>query len=270
MAEKEVVDITTKETPAGLEADSLSPEETETIKSMMDLGVFYGSSKARTNPKMRKYLLTNRSGFSVIDLEKTLEGIKRTSLAIDGVVANGGMILLVGISPSVKGAIGEMAAELDLPYVTERWLGGTLTNFETISKRINHLKKLKEDKANGDWDKYTKKEQLDLSKELTKLSRFFGGLEKLNKLPQMVFVADVSSNATPAKEAKSLGIPVAGIINTDANPKLVDYGIAANEKNVKSAEFILEKIKSVIITAKAKQIVVIPKEVANGKESKGI
>ena len=270
MVEKEVIDVIAKNVSTGLEADSLSPEETETIKSMMDLGVFYGSSKARTNPKMRKYLLTNSSGFSVIDLEKTLEGIKRTSAAIEEVVVNGGMVLLVGISPSVKGAIGEMAAELDLPYVTERWLGGTLTNFETISKRINHLKKLKEDKANGDWDKYTKKEQLDLGKELTKLSRLFGGLEKLNKLPQMVFVADVSSNVTPAKEAKSLGIPVAGIINTDANPRLVDYGIAANEKNVKSAEFILEKIKSVIIAAKAKQATVAPKEVAKGEEKKQV
>ena len=265
MTEKEVIEVDTKTSPTQLEAESLTPEETEMIKHMMDLGVFYGSSKARTNPKMRKYILTNRSGFSVIDLEKTLEGIKRTSAAIEGIVINGGTILLVGISPSVKGEIEEMAKELGLPYVAERWLGGTLTNFETISKRINQLKKLKEDKANGDWDKYTKKEQLDLEKELVKLSRFFGGLEKMNKLPQMVFVADISSDETPAKEAKSLGIPVAGIINTDANPKLVDYGIAANERNAKSAEFILEKIKNVIAAAQAKQVVVDPKEVAKGK-----
>ena len=145
MVEKEVIEAITKDIPAGLEVDTLSPEETEAIKNMMDLGVFYGSSKARTNPKMRKYILTNRSGFSVIDLEKTLEGIKKTSAAIDAVVASGGMILLVGLSPSVKGAIKEMAEELDLPHVTERWLGGTLTNFETISKRINQLKKLKEE-----------------------------------------------------------------------------------------------------------------------------
>ena len=270
MVEKEVIEAITKDIPAGLEVDTLSPEETEAIKNMMDLGVFYGSSKARTNPKMRKYILTNRSGFSVIDLEKTLEGIKKTSAAIDAVVASGGMILLVGLSPSVKGAIKEMAEELDLPHVTERWLGGTLTNFETISKRINQLKKLKEEKANGDWDKYTKKEQLDLEKELTKLNRFFGGLEKMNKLPQMVFIADISSNVIPAKEARILGIPIAGLINTDANPKLVDYGIAANERNVKSAEFILEKIKNVIIAAKAKQVVVVPKEVVTEKENRGI
>src|SRR3989344_4652224 len=265
MVEKEVMEETTKENTAQLETDSLSVEETEIIKEMMDLGVFYGSSKARTNPKMRKYILTNRSGFSVIDLEKTLEGIKKTSAAIDAVVSSGGMILLVGLSPSVKGAIKEMAEELDLPHVTERWLGGTLTNFETISKRINQLKKLKEEKANGDWDKYTKKEQLDLEKELTKLNRFFGGLEKMNKLPQMVFIADISSNVIPAKEARILGIPIAGLINTDANPKLVDYGIAANERNAKSAEFILEKIKDVIAVAQTKQVVVAPKEVAKGK-----
>lgn len=266
MTEKDVTEVKAKDTAATLEADVLSPEETEMIKHMMDLGVFYGSSKARTNPKMRKYILTNRSGFSVIDLEKTLEGIKRTSAAIEEVVVGGGMVLLVGISPSVKGAIEEMAKELGLPYVAERWLGGTLTNFETISKRINYVKKLKEDKANGDWDKYTKKEQLDLEKELIKLSRFFGGLEKMNKLPQMVFVADVSSDVTPAKEARSLGIPVVGIINTDANPKLVDYGIAANERNAKSVEFILEKIKTVIADAQSRQAVVATKEIQKEKK----
>lgn len=265
MAEKEVMETIAKENTTQLEADSLSPEETEMVKEMMDLGVFYGSSKARTNPKMRKYILTNRSGFSVIDLEKTLEGLKKTSVAIEGVVMNGGVVLLVGIAPSVKGAIKQMAEELDLPYVATRWLGGTLTNFETISKRINHLKKLKEEKASGDWSKYTKKEQLDLEKELTKLTRLFGGLEKMNKLPQMVFVADISSNVTPAKEAKSLGISIAGIINTDANPKLVDYGIAANERNAKSAEFILEKVKNVISEAKTKQITVVPEGVAKEK-----
>lgn len=265
MTEKEVIEVDSKTSATQLEAEVLTPEETEMIKQMMDLGVFYGSSKARTNPRMRKYILTSRSGFSVIDLEKTLEGIKKTSAALEGLIVNGGTVLLVGISPSVKGAVEEIAKELGLPYVAERWLGGTLTNFETISKRINHLKKLKEDKANGDWSKYTKKEQLDLEKELIKLSRFFGGLEKMNKLPQMVFVADISSDETPAKEAKSLGIPVAGIINTDANPKLVDYGIAANERNAKSAEFILEQIKEAIRAAQAKQVVIAPKEVAKGK-----
>ena len=265
MTEKEVIETTVKESATELEADSLSPEDTQMVKEMMDIGVFYGSSKARTNPKMRKYILTNRSGFSVIDLEKTLEGLKRTSAAIEEVVINNGTLLLVGISPSVKGMVKQMAEDLNLCYVAERWLGGTLTNFETISKRINQLKKLKEEKANGDWDKYTKKEQLDLEKELAKLARFFGGLEKMSKLPQMVFVADVSSNIIPAKEAKSLGIPVAGIINTDANPRLVDYGIAANEKNAKSAEFILEKIKEVILSAQARQVKVVPGEVVKGK-----
>lgn len=266
MAAKDNTDVKINDT-AELEADVLSPEDTEAIKHMMDLGVFYGSSKARTNPKMRKYILTNRSGFSVIDLEKTLEGLKRTTAAIEEVVVSGGTVLLVGISPSVKGAIEEMAQELGLPYVAERWLGGTLTNFETISKRISYLKKLKEDKANGDWDKYTKKEQLDLEKELMKLSRFFGGLEKMNKLPQMVFVADVSSDVTPAKEAKSLSIPVAGIINTDANPKLVDYGIAANERNAKSVEFVLNKIKTAIVNAQAKQAVTTPQEITKEKKA---
>lgn len=264
MAEKQSIETKNQETTEMEQAAVLSPEETEMVKQMMDLGVFYGSSKARTNPKMRKYILTNRSGFSVIDLEKTLEGIKKTSAALESVIVSGGTVLLVGVAPSVKGSIKEMAEELGLPYVTERWLGGILTNFETISKRINQMKKLKEDKARGDWDKYTKKEQLDLEKELVKLSRFFGGLEKMNKLPQMVFVADVSSNTTPAREAKRVGIPVTGIINTDANPKLVDYGIAANERSAKSAEFILEKVKSVIAKAQQK-VVASPKEVAGGK-----
>ncbi|MDP3953219.1 MAG: 30S ribosomal protein S2, partial [bacterium] len=200
--------------PKLVEPSVLTPEETESIKNMMDIGVFYGRSKARTNPKMRKYILTNRSGFSVIDLQKTMVALERAAKMVEEAVAQKETILLVGVSPSVKGAIEKVAKETDMPYVTQRWLGGTLTNFETISKRINHLKKLKQEKAEGEWDKYTKKEQLDLDKELAKLQRLFGGIETLVSLPKLVFVADVASNQIPTKEARELGIPVIGIINT--------------------------------------------------------
>ncbi|MEX2054242.1 MAG: 30S ribosomal protein S2 [Candidatus Colwellbacteria bacterium] len=254
MAETEDIKATTLADTNIPDLDTLTPEETELIKSMMDIGVFYGRSKARTNPKMRKFILTNRSGFSVIDLQKTIEALVRATKMVEDAVAQKETVLLVGVSPSVKGAIKEVAEETNMPYVTERWLGGTLTNFETISKRINHLKKLKEEKAEGGWDKYTKKEQLDLEKELNKLQRLFGGIETLTSLPKLVFVADVASNQIPAKEARALGIPVLGIINTDADPSLVDQGIPANERSVKSVEFIMDRTKEAILAGKVRQV----------------
>jgi len=253
MAEEQNTTIANTDSNLAVEADSLTPEETELIKEMMDIGVFYGRSKARTNPKMRKYILTNRSGFSVIDLRKTLESLKKNLKLIEEVVAQKGTILFVGTSPSSKNIVKEVAEATEMPYVTERWLGGTLTNFETISKRINHLKRLKKEKVEGDWDKYTKKEQLDFEKELAKLERLFGGIESLNILPQLLFITNVSTNEIPAKEARVAGIPAVGVINTDANPRLIDHAIPANERSTKSIEFIMNKVREAVLAGKAKQ-----------------
>ena len=238
------------EDPVKIEGDPLSPEENALISKMMELGVFYGHSKSRTNPKMRKYIVGNRSGFSVINLRKTVSKLSKAKKLIESVAFKEEAIMIVGTSPSVKGAVKAMSEELELPYVTERWLGGTLTNFDTISKRIKYLKKLKEEQAEGSWDKYTKKEKLDKERELNKLDRLFGGIESLDKVPALVILTDLTNNESASREAKALDIPVLGILNTDSDPNLVTVGIPANDKNVNSVEFLLDQLKEMIVEAR--------------------
>lgn len=247
--------------------ETLDPEEASSMQEMMELGIFYGRSKSRANPKMKPFIVSNRSGFGVINLRKTYAALKKLDEILEGVVQKQGLILLVGTGPSVKGAVKAVAEELGLPYVTERWLGGTLTNFDTISKRIRYLKKLKEDKASGELAKYTKKEQLKLERELFKLEKLFGGISGLDKIPALVFVADLKNNELAAKEAKEVGVKVVGILNTDANPDLVDHGIPANDRNRKGIEFLMDRLKTAIREARAKMPAVkIDTEVSAAKK----
>lgn len=215
-------------------------EDKELFHQMMNAGVFYGRSKSRTNPLTKKYILTTRSGFEVIDMQKAIVHLKKAGEILKKKIAEGGTVLLVGTSPAVKKPVKNIAERLGLLYVTERWLGGTLTNFKTITKRISYFKKLKSDKASGSLDKYTKKERLKIDKELVKLEKLFGGIEELNDLPSLMFIADIKKNEFAAKEARQKNIPVIAFLNTDANPKLIDYPIPANDRNPKSVELLME------------------------------
>lgn len=233
----------------------LDPEDKELFHQMMEAGVFYGQSKSKTNPLTKKFILTTRSGFEVIDLQKAIEHLKRAAEILKNTFANKGTVLFVGTSPASKNIVKEVAVSLDSPYVTERWLGGTLTNFKTITDRINYFKKLKEDKKSGRLEKYTKKEQLDKDKELTKLSKFFAGIESLDKLPSIAFIADVSKNEYAAREAKQRGIPVIGFLNTNTDPNLIDHPIPANDKNTASVELLMRFLETAALEGKKEAVV---------------
>ncbi|MBI2594983.1 MAG: 30S ribosomal protein S2 [Candidatus Colwellbacteria bacterium] len=229
------------------EEAAFTSEEEELFREMMETGVFYGRSKARTNPLMKDYVLTTRAGFEVIDLKRTivaladaLNFIKRT------VVKDKGPILLVGTSPAAKAIVKETARSLDLPAVTERWLGGTLTNFKVIAERINQFKKLKSDIAAGKFEKHTKKERLELDRELARSEILFGGIEKLDRLPSLIIITDLVQNTLAAKEAQRTGIPVLAFVNTDADPRLVNHVIPANDKNPKSIKLLLDYLAKAI------------------------
>lgn len=225
------------------EETSFTAEEQELFDRMMEAGVFYGRSKSKTNPLTKNFILTTRSGFEVIDLKSAIDNLKKASDFLKNVFAGGGTVLFVGTSPASKNAIRKTAEKLESPYVSERWLGGTLTNFKTISDRINYFKKLKEDKRTGKLEKYTKKEQLDKDKELMKLERLFGGIESLEKIPSAMFIADLSENGYAAREAKQKGVPVVAFVNTDTSPKLVSYPIPGNDRNASSVELLMEYIE---------------------------
>lgn len=212
----------------------------------MEIGAFYGLSKSRTNPKMRPYILTAKSGVEVIDLERTMEKMDKALEVLKNKAKSGGLILFVGTTPSAKNAVIKLAEELRMPYVTERWLGGTLTNFKMISQRVSHMKKIKEDKEAGNLEKYTKKERLEIIKELEKMDKFFHGLFYMEKMPAAVVVLDVRNNTLAAREADKMGVVSVGTVNTNANPDLVDYPIPINDKAISVMEHLTEEIGKAI------------------------
>ena len=233
------------------EEPAFTSEEEEMLRKMMEVGVFYGRSKARTNPLMKDYVLATRAGFEVIDLKQTIDSLARAAEFIKGVGGKDkGPILLVGTSPAAKPVVKEAAAKFDLPSVTERWLGGTLTNFKIILERINQFRKLKADIAAGKFEKYTKKERLEFDRKLARLEILFGGVEKLDRLPSLVLIADLSANTLAAKEAKGTNIPVLAFINTDTDPRLADYKIPGNDKSSKSIKLLLDYLAEAIEQAK--------------------
>lgn len=236
------------------EEPALTSEEEEMLRELMEVGAFYGRSKARTHPLMKEYVLATRAGFEVIDLKQTIVALTRAAEFIKGISGKDkGPILLVGTSPAAKSAVKETAEKFDLPSVTERWLGGTLTNFKIILERINQFRKLKADIAAGKFEKYTKKERLEFDRKLARLEILFGGVEKLERLPSLVLITDLSANTLAAREAKRTNIPVLAFINTDTDPRLADYKIPANDKSPKSINLLLGYLAGAIEQSKTTQ-----------------
>ncbi|HEY4497106.1 MAG TPA: 30S ribosomal protein S2 [Candidatus Paceibacterota bacterium] len=248
---KTIIDSELEDSKSQEPEQVLTPEEEVMLKDMMANHVFYGYSKSRTNPKMKPNIAMTKSGVEVIDAVKTMFFLNKAVDAIKQLVHGGDLVLLVGTSTAAKSTVKEIATRLQMPYVDERWLGGTLTNFKTISDRINYFKKLEQEKALGKLaQKYTKKEQLGIDVELEKFDKFFRGIENLNKLPKLVVIADTKYNEIAAKEAKKMKIKTMGIINTNSDPDIVDYPIPANDRNSKSIAFIMSYLEKFIAEAK--------------------
>ena len=215
-------------------------------KEMADVGLFYGRKRSKTNPKMRPYILGNRNEIEIINLAKTKE-VLETALAFLGEkVKAGGQVLLVGTQPAAQG-VTDLAKELNLPLVSNRWIGGTLTNWKVISTRIEYFKKLKADMASGNLGKYTKKERLNFDREIESLRMKFEGVKNMEKLPEAVFIVGIDKNMAVIQEAKRMGIKIIGVIDTNINPEVADYPIPANDDAISSVTYILEKIKATII-----------------------
>lgn len=211
---------------------------------LVEAGVHFGHKTSSWNPKMEKYIFGTRNGVHVFDVEKTLKKMEDAILFMGRTVANGGVIIFVGIKPSAKAIIKEAAKELNMPYVSDRWLGGTLTNYKTISKRIQYLKELEYQSTSGGWDKFTKKERLLLQRKMEKLQSQLAGIRDLNKLPEAMFVADVKVDNIAVREAKKIKIPVIAICDTNMNPELINYIIPANDDASSSLKIIMANIVS--------------------------
>ncbi|MCL5017588.1 MAG: 30S ribosomal protein S2 [Patescibacteria group bacterium] len=228
----------------------IEEEKLPILEEMMKVGLFWGHKKSKTHPRMKPFIYTTRNGVEIIDIIKTLESLDKALNFIKSKVAVGGTVMLVGTTPVAKKVVREYAEKMNLPYVVERWLGGTLTNFKTLSKRIAYFKKLKSDKASGKLDKYTKKERLDFDREIAKLTTSFSGTENMEILPQVMFVVDAAHNMIAVNEAKKMKIPVVAIVNTDINPEILDYPIPCNDRTKEGIRWIMEKLSATINEAK--------------------
>jgi len=220
---------------------------------MMKAGVHLGHRVSRLHPKMKDYIFGVRNTVHIIDLEKTVVEFEKALNFIKELVEKQGTILLVGTKTPLRKLTKDIAIECNIPYVNERWLGGTFTNFKIILKRIKYFRELQAKKKEGGLDKYTKKERVDFDKELNKLELKFGGIKNLDKIPEAVFICDVKKNILVVKEARVKGIKIIAIVDTNVDPNLVDYPIPANDDAITSVRYILDKVKDTIISAKSKK-----------------
>jgi small subunit ribosomal protein S2 len=237
---------------------NLDPEE------MAQAGLHFGHKTSKIHPKMEPYLYGTRNSIHIIDLEKTKENFEKALKFIKDLISENKNLLLVGTKVQVKNMIKDMAKECNLPYVNERWLGGTFTNFGVMKKRIAHLKDLEEKKRTGELEKYTKKERAQIDQEIEKLKIKFEGIKDLESLPEAIFVVDMKKNALAIKGAKEMGVKVIAISDTNVDPTLTDYPIPANDDAISSVKYILEKIKETIL--KAQQTVKDKEETVKDEE----
>ncbi|MFH1162293.1 MAG: 30S ribosomal protein S2 [Candidatus Jorgensenbacteria bacterium] len=212
----------------------------ETVLEMANHGVLFGHQKSKTHPRMRPFIAGTRNEMELIDPEATLAALEAAAKAVEGVVERGELLLAVGTLAPAREAVANFARTFQFPYVTNRWLGGTLTNFKVISDRMKHYQELKEKRAVGEFAKYTKKEQAKLSKTIGKLAKNFEGLAGLTKLPAILLIVDPKAHNTAVREARVLKIPVVAILDTDDDPQSIAYPIYASDRAKSSIEWVMK------------------------------
>ncbi len=217
------------------------------IKKLLEAGVHFGHSKSRKNPRMEKYIFGTKRGINIIDLQKTVEGLEQAIEFIKQLTKEDKKILLVGTKKQSKNLIKETGVACRMPFVEERWLGGTFTNFPVIKKRAQYLKESQDKMNSGKFEKYTKLEQLKKMEELEKLEKKMGGIKEMAELPGAIFIVDIKNDEIALREAIKAGVPVIAMVDTNVNPENVDYPIPANDDALSSIKLILEYIGTAII-----------------------
>jgi small subunit ribosomal protein S2 len=217
-----------------------------TMKNLLDSGVHFGHQTRRWNPKMKRFIFTERNGIYIIDLQQTLTYIDRAYEFVKETVAHGGSVMFIGTKKQAQEAIAEQATRVGMPYVNQRWLGGMLTNFQTVFKRLQRLKELEAMEAAGWEGTATKKEQLILTREKVKLERTLGGIREMSKTPSAVWIVDTKKEHIAVGEAHKLGIPVIAILDTNCDPDEVDYKIPGNDDAIRSAALLTRVIADAV------------------------
>lgn len=212
------------------------------FEEMLKAGVHFGYSRSRRHPKVKDYIFGVRNNVEIFNLEKTRQKINEAKNFIKTLAKDGRKILFVGAKVESKSLIEKFAKEVEMPFVNERWIGGTLTNFKTIKSRVKHLEDLIKNKESGELGKYTKKEQIKIEKEINKLRSYFGGLDKFEDLPSAIIAVDTKKEKIAVAEARKISIPIVGILNSDCNLDKIDYPIPANDNSASSVEYILKEL----------------------------
>jgi len=221
-----------------------------TMKQLLEAGVHFGHQTRRWNPKMRPYIYGERNGIHIIDLRQTVSQVAEAVDFARNVAVEGGSILFVGTKKQAQGAVAQNAARAGQPYVNYRWLGGMLTNFRTIQKRVFYMRELRRMEETGEMETLLKKERLRLRRELTKLEANLGGVADLNKLPDAVFIVDVNTEATAVKEADRLDLPIIALVDSNSDPDAIDYIVAGNDDAIRAADLIAGAVADAMIEGK--------------------
>jgi len=230
------------------QSEKLNPAEINTpvdpeIEDMMAAGVHLGHSRSRRNPGMMPYLWGVRNNVEIIDLTKTKELLDHALAVLKQAAAAKKLVLLVGTRPSSRALVSDMAIQLGYPAVTERWIGGTLTNFKVVRKRVETMEGLEQERATGGFEKYTKKEQLEKEKEIARLNQNFNGLRRLTKMPDLMVIIDIAHDASALREARRMKIPVVALTDTNTDPRMVTYPIPANDDARPSLQYLLGRMR---------------------------
>ncbi len=217
------------------------------MRALLETGVHFGHRARKWNPKMKPYIFTERNGIHILDLQQTLKAIREAYEVVRDKVAEGGTLLFVGTKRQAQEAIASEAQRCGMPYINERWLGGTLTNWRTIRQRIEYLKDLEARQASGEFSLLTKKEALALAREIEKMKVRLGGILEMHDLPDLLFVVDVNREATAVREANTLGIPVIAMVDTNCDPDVVDYVIPANDDAIRAIKLITSYMADAVL-----------------------
>ncbi|HIE52824.1 MAG TPA: 30S ribosomal protein S2 [Armatimonadetes bacterium] len=236
------------------------------MKELLEAGVHFGHITRRWNPKMKPYIYADRNGIYIIDLHQTLKGVEAACDFVQEVVRNGGTVLFVGTKKQAQESIVEAAKSCGMYYVTHRWLGGMLTNYQTIRQRIRRLEQLEEMERDGQFELLPKKEVMRLRREKDKLERTFEGIRDMPGLPQALFVVDVKEEKIAVSEARKLGIPIIAIVDTNCDPELVDFVIPGNDDAIRAIKLLAGKVAEAIAEARQEREKLLAEEMAEKAE----
>lgn len=221
------------------------------MKQMLETGVHFGHQTRRWNPKMRPFIFGARNGIHIIDLQQTVKLFRTAHDKLVDTVANGGKVLFIGTKRQAQEAVATEAAKAGQPYVTHRWMGGTLTNFVTIQKSVDRLKKLEAMFADGSVNRYQKKEILRLQRELDKLNATLGGIKDMDRLPQLAFIIDPNREDIAVKECRKLGIPIVAVTDTNCDPDVIDYVIPGNDDAIRAIKLFVGAMSEACLEGEA-------------------